>query len=50
MEWPKNLDPNRYPKEKHPNGWDQAKEGTALAKKYNIQPTDVLTSCSTCHR
>jgi hypothetical protein len=50
MEWPKNLDPNRYPKEKYPNGWDQAKEGPELAKKYNIQKTNVLTSCSTCHR
>jgi MoCo/4Fe-4S cofactor protein with predicted Tat translocation signal len=50
MEWPKNLDPNRFPKEKYPNGWDQAKEGPELAKKYNIQKTNVLTSCSTCHR
>ncbi|MBO0862305.1 MAG: cytochrome c3 family protein [Chloracidobacterium sp.] len=50
MEWPNNLDPVKYPKEKYPNGWDQAKEGPELAKKYNIQPTKVLTSCSTCHR
>lgn len=45
MEWPENLDKNKYP-----NGWNQAKEGPALAEKYNIQPTRVLTSCSTCHR
>jgi hypothetical protein len=45
MQWPKNLDKNKYP-----NGWDQAKEGPALAKQNNIQPTNVLTSCSTCHR
>jgi hypothetical protein len=29
---------------------DQAEKGKALAAKYNIQPTTVLTSCSTCHR
>ena len=29
---------------------DQAKKGRELAEKYNIQPTNVLTSCSTCHR
>ncbi len=29
---------------------DQAEKGKALAAKYNIQPTSVLTSCSTCHR
>jgi hypothetical protein len=45
MQWPKDLDKNKYP-----NGWDQTKEGPALAKQYNIQPTNVLTSCSTCHR
>jgi hypothetical protein len=33
-----------------PKDWDQAKEGPELAKKYNIQPANVLTSCSTCHR
>jgi hypothetical protein len=58
MEWPVTnarierikLDPNRFPKEKYPNGWDQAIQGPALADQYNIQTTDVLTSCSTCHR
>ncbi len=45
MAWPENLDPKKYP-----NGWDQAKDGAQLAKEYNIQPTNVLTSCSTCHR
>lgn len=29
---------------------DQKVKGAELAKKYNIQPTKVLTSCSTCHR
>ncbi|MFN0086505.1 MAG: cytochrome c3 family protein [Blastocatellia bacterium] len=29
---------------------DQAEKGKALAAKYGIQPTTVLTSCSTCHR
>ncbi len=30
---------------------DHAEKGGAeLAKKYNIQPKNVLTSCSTCHR
>ena len=29
---------------------DQKVKGAELAKKYNIQPTNVLTSCSTCHR
>ncbi len=29
---------------------DQEVKGKELAKKYNIQPTEVLTSCSTCHR
>ncbi|MGH9803284.1 MAG: cytochrome c3 family protein [Blastocatellia bacterium] len=29
---------------------DQKVKGDELAKKYNIQPTKVLTSCSTCHR
>ncbi len=29
---------------------DQAVRGRELAKKYNIQSTQVLTSCSTCHR
>jgi|SRR5262245_26911074 len=29
---------------------DQAERGKALAAKYNLQPTTVLTSCSTCHR
>jgi Cytochrome c7 and related cytochrome c/Cytochrome c3 len=29
---------------------NQAEEGKRLAAKYNIQPTSVLTSCSTCHR
>lgn len=29
---------------------DQGVKGKELAKKYNIQPTQVLTSCSTCHR
>jgi hypothetical protein len=33
-----------------PQDWDQAKEGPELAKKYNIQKPNVLTSCSTCHR
>jgi len=50
MQWPNNLDPVKYPKEKYPNGWDQAKEGPELFKKYNIQKPNVLTSCSTCHR
>jgi hypothetical protein len=50
MEWPANLDTNKYPKDKYPHGWDQAKEGPELAKKYNIQSTRLLTSCSTCHR
>ncbi len=50
MEWPNNLDTNKYPKDKYPHGWDQAKEGPELAKKYNIQSTRLLTSCSTCHR
>jgi hypothetical protein len=50
MQWPNNLDPVKYPKEKYPNGWDQAKEGPELFKKYEIQKPDVLTSCSTCHR
>ncbi|HMV48774.1 MAG TPA: cytochrome c3 family protein [Blastocatellia bacterium] len=45
MAWPENLDAKKYP-----NGWDQAKDGARLAKEYNIQPTNVLTSCSTCHR
>jgi Cytochrome c7 and related cytochrome c len=29
---------------------NQAQEGKRLAAQYNIQPTSVLTSCSTCHR
>lgn len=29
---------------------DQDQKGKDLAKKYNIQPTNVLTSCTTCHR
>jgi hypothetical protein len=29
---------------------NQAQEGKRLAAHYNIQPTSVLTSCSTCHR
>ncbi|NDD65370.1 MAG: cytochrome C [Acidobacteria bacterium] len=29
---------------------DQEARGRELAKKYNIQSTAVLTSCSTCHR
>jgi hypothetical protein len=29
---------------------DQDVKGKELAKKYNIQSTEVLTSCSTCHR
>ena len=29
---------------------DQAVKGKELAQKYGIQPTGVLTSCSTCHR
>lgn len=29
---------------------DQEAKGRELAKKYNIQSTEVLTSCSTCHR
>lgn len=29
---------------------DQDVKGAELAKKYNIQPKEVLTSCSTCHR
>lgn len=29
---------------------DQKVKGKELAKKYNIQSTQVLTSCSTCHR
>jgi hypothetical protein len=33
-----------------PADWDQAKEGARLMQEYRIQPTDVLTSCSTCHR
>ncbi|MFP5262962.1 MAG: cytochrome c3 family protein [Blastocatellia bacterium] len=37
MEWP-------------PPGYDQAREGERLVKEYNVQPTGVLTSCSTCHR
>ncbi len=45
MEWPENAD-----KQKYPHGWDQTKEGVRLAREYKIQPTDVLTSCSTCHR
>ena len=45
MAWPENAD-----KEKYPHGWDQAKEGARLAKEYNIQSKEVLTSCSTCHR
>ena len=45
MEWPDNLDPKKYP-----NGWDQGKEGQRLAQEYHIQSTQVLTSCSTCHR
>ncbi|MEP7340150.1 MAG: cytochrome c3 family protein [Acidobacteriota bacterium] len=45
MEWPDNLDPKKYP-----NGWDQAKEGQRLAQENHIQSTQVLTSCSTCHR
>jgi hypothetical protein len=31
-------------------GDDQAAKGKELAQKYGIQPTAVLTSCSTCHR
>ena len=31
-------------------GDDQATKGKELAKKYNIQSKEVLTSCSTCHR
>jgi hypothetical protein len=45
MDWPNNVD-----KAKYPNGWDQAVDGPRLAKEYHIQPTNVLTSCSTCHR
>jgi hypothetical protein len=37
MEWP-------------PPGYDQAQEGERLVKEYNVPPTGVLTSCSTCHR
>jgi hypothetical protein len=37
MEWP-------------PQGWNQAEQGRSLAEKYHLQPTSVLTSCSTCHR
>jgi hypothetical protein len=29
---------------------DQASRGAKLAKQYGIQPTQVLISCSTCHR
>ncbi len=29
---------------------DQAVKGKDLARKYNLQSTQVLTSCSTCHR
>jgi hypothetical protein len=29
---------------------NQLEQGRELAKKYNIQPVSVLTSCSTCHR
>ncbi len=29
---------------------NQAEEGAKLVKEYNILPTKVLTSCSTCHR
>jgi hypothetical protein len=29
---------------------DQAEQGAALARFYNIQDTRLLTSCSTCHR
>ena len=29
---------------------NQEVKGRELAKQYNIQSTDVLTSCSTCHR
>src|SRR5262249_39716298 len=54
MQWPpenpENLDPVKYPKEKYPHGWDQAKYGPELVEKYKIQKPNVLTSCSTCHR
>jgi hypothetical protein len=33
-----------------PAGWNQAVEGPRLAREYNIQPKEVMTSCSTCHR
>lgn len=48
MEWPpsdKDKDSKDYP-----NGWNQAVDGPRLVKEYNVQPVNVLTSCSTCHR
>lgn len=33
-----------------PAGYNQAEEGKKLTKEYKIPSTDVLTSCSTCHR
>jgi hypothetical protein len=33
-----------------PDDWNQAAEGPMLIKQNNIQSTQVLTSCSTCHR
>ncbi|MBK6796914.1 MAG: cytochrome c3 family protein [Acidobacteria bacterium] len=48
MEWPpsdKDKDSKNYP-----NGWNQAVDGPRLVKEYNVQPVNVLTSCSTCHR
>ena len=46
MEWP----PKGTDSKEFPNGWNQAVEGPRLVKEYKIQPKDVMTSCSTCHR
>ncbi len=42
-----NPDAKKKPDDKT---WNQAVEGPELVKKYNLQSTQVLTSCSTCHR
>jgi Cytochrome c7 and related cytochrome c len=46
MVWP----PRGTDSKEFPNGWNQAVEGPRLVKEYKIQPKDVMTSCSTCHR
>lgn len=48
MEWTSATKPEGD--KSYPKGWNQAVDGPKLVKEYRIQPTSVLTSCSTCHR